>query len=163
IAIAAALGSGVSNAIVALSVVLIAPIARVVETEVVSLRGQDFMDAARVSGAGWIRIAVRQVLPNIAPSIAVYCTALVGLSLVSVRDLTVSFRTRRGSLGAVRGVTFSIAPSETLVLLGESGSGKSVTARALMRLHPSRTAIGGEVVVDGRSIFDLDERAMRDV
>jgi len=88
IAIAAALGSGISNAMVALSVVLVAPIARVVETEVARLRNEDFMEAARVSGAGWTRIAVRQVLPNVAPSIIVYCTALVGLSIVYAAGLS---------------------------------------------------------------------------
>ena len=67
IALAAALGAGVVNAIVALSIVLIAPIARVAETEVARMRSADFMEAARASGASWPRIARRQVLPTIAP------------------------------------------------------------------------------------------------
>ena len=82
IAIAAALGSGVSNAIVALSVILIPPIARIAETETARLRDADFMEAARASGARTSSIALRQVLPNIAPAIVVYCTALIGLCIV---------------------------------------------------------------------------------
>jgi peptide/nickel transport system permease protein len=82
IAIGAALGPGVKNAIVSLSIVLVAPIARVAESEVLRLRSADFMEAARVSGATWPTIAVRQVLPNIAPPLIVYCTSLVGLSIV---------------------------------------------------------------------------------
>ncbi|GAA0584324.1 ABC transporter permease [Paractinoplanes ferrugineus] len=82
IAIAAALGSGASNAIVALSVILIPPIARIAETETARLRGADFMEAARASGARTSSIAIRQVLPNIAPAIVVYCTALIGLCIV---------------------------------------------------------------------------------
>jgi len=87
IAIAAALGSGISNAIIALSVVLIPPIARVAESEVARIRSADFMEAARVSGATWRSVAVRHVLPNAAPAIVVYCTALVGLSIVYAAGL----------------------------------------------------------------------------
>ena len=88
IAIGAALGPGVKNAIVSLSIVLIAPIARVAESEVLRLRSADFMEAARVSGASWPVIAVRQVLPNIAPPLIVYCTSLIGLSIVYAGGLS---------------------------------------------------------------------------
>lgn len=88
IAIAAALGAGVSNAIMALSVVLIPPVARVAETEVLRLRENDFMAAAKVSGAGWLAVAWRQVLPNIAAPMLVYCTALVGLSIIYAGGLS---------------------------------------------------------------------------
>lgn len=87
IAIAAALGSGTSNAIIALSVILIPPIARLAESEVARIRSADFMEAARVSGAGWWSISLRHVLPNAAPAIVVYCTALVGLSIVYAAGL----------------------------------------------------------------------------
>lgn len=87
IAIAAALGSGTSNAIIALSVILIPPIARLAESEVARIRSAAFMEAARVSGAGWWSIAMRHVLPNAAPAIVVYCTALIGLSIVYAAGL----------------------------------------------------------------------------
>ncbi|WP_433891458.1 ABC transporter permease [Streptomyces sp. CA-111067] len=88
IAIAAALGSGISNSIIALSVILIPPVARVAEAETARFRSADFIEAARASGASKASIALRQVLPNIAPAVMVYCTALIGLSIVSAAGLS---------------------------------------------------------------------------
>ncbi len=54
-----------------------------------------------------------------------------------------------------------MAPGEAVALIGESGSGKSVTLRALMRLHPPRrTRIGGQIRVDGQDVLALDKRAL---
>jgi peptide/nickel transport system permease protein len=88
IAIAAALGSGISNSIIALAVILIPPVARVAETETSRVRPADFVEAARASGASRAAIAIRQVLPNIAPAVVVYCTALIGLSIVYAAGLS---------------------------------------------------------------------------
>jgi peptide/nickel transport system permease protein len=88
IALAASLGAGVINAVVALSIVLIAPIARVADTEVARMRSSDFMEAARASGASWTRIVVRQVLPTVGPVLLVYCTALVGLAVIFAGGLS---------------------------------------------------------------------------
>jgi peptide/nickel transport system permease protein len=88
IAIAAALGSGITNAIVSLAVVLVPPVARLAETETLRVRELDFMDSARASGAGRLAIATRQVLPAILPTVAVYCTALVGLAVVYAAGLS---------------------------------------------------------------------------
>jgi peptide/nickel transport system permease protein len=88
IALSASLGAGVVNAVVALSIVLIAPIARVADTEVARMRSSDYMEAARASGASWNRIVIRQVLPTIAPVLIVYCTALVGLAVVFAGGLS---------------------------------------------------------------------------
>jgi peptide/nickel transport system permease protein len=88
IAVAAALGSGVSNSIIALAVILVPPVARVAETESRRLVDLDYMEAARASGAGPVALAVRQVLPNVAPPVVVYCTALVGLSIVDAAGLS---------------------------------------------------------------------------
>jgi peptide/nickel transport system permease protein len=81
VGIAAALGSGISNSIIALAITLVPPVARVAETETVRLRDLDYMQAARASGASQIAIALRQVLLNVAPPVVVYCTALIGLSI----------------------------------------------------------------------------------
>jgi peptide/nickel transport system permease protein len=88
IAIAAALGSGTTNTVISLSVVLIPPIARIAETETLQLRDMDFMESARASGAGRWAIAARQVLPNVIPALIVYCTTLVGLALVFAGGLS---------------------------------------------------------------------------
>ncbi len=70
--------------------------------------------------------------------------------LVRVRDLAVRFVSRDATVHAVNGVDFDLAARETLCILGESGSGKSVTLRSLMRLNPpGRTRMSGTVIVGG--------------
>ena len=61
------------------------------------------------------------------------------MSLLSVRDLTIRFKTDEGLITAVENVSFDIAPGEVLGLVGESGSGKSVTAKAVMQLNGRNT------------------------
>jgi peptide/nickel transport system ATP-binding protein len=76
--------------------------------------------------------------------------------IVEVAGLTVDFVGGDKPVHAVAGVDLMLRPGEALALLGESGSGKSVTLRALMRLLPERRAvIGGKIAVDG-----VDVRAM---
>ncbi|KFC70123.1 putative oligopeptide ABC transporter (ATP-binding protein) [Bosea sp. LC85] len=81
--------------------------------------------------------------------------------IVEARDLTVDFAAGRGMIRAVRGVDLSLKPAETLALLGESGSGKSVTLRALMRLHPKSAKIGGTIQVDDADVLALAPSALR--
>jgi peptide/nickel transport system ATP-binding protein len=84
--------------------------------------------------------------------------------MLSIRDLSVSFRTRRGEVSAVRGVSFDLARGETLGIAGESGSGKSVTSYALMRiLDAGGTIRTGDVVYDGVDLRRAAERDMRDI
>ena len=83
--------------------------------------------------------------------------------LASVRDLNVHFHTARGKLHAVNGVSFDVRPGEVLGLIGESGCGKSVTLRAMMRLLPAaRTTQSGSITVDGQDVFALDALALGD-
>jgi peptide/nickel transport system ATP-binding protein len=71
---------------------------------------------------------------------------------VEVEDLSVRFRLRDRVIHAVNGVSFSLASGEVLGILGESGSGKSVTLRALMRLLPDNCDIAGHVRLGGEEL-----------
>ncbi|MBV9824497.1 MAG: ABC transporter ATP-binding protein [Alphaproteobacteria bacterium] len=71
---------------------------------------------------------------------------------VEVENLTVHFRQRDRTIHAVNGLNFRLARGEVLGILGESGSGKSVTLRALMRLLPETCEIGGRVAIEGEDI-----------
>jgi peptide/nickel transport system ATP-binding protein len=85
-----------------------------------------------------------------------------GAPLLEVSDLTVQFVTREATVNAVSGATFSLRAGEVLCLLGESGSGKSVTLRALMRLlPPKRARIAGRVSVGGEDVLSLEGRALQ--
>lgn len=80
--------------------------------------------------------------------------------LVQVRDLTVRFVNRDMNVPVVNGVSFSLREGEVLCLLGESGSGKSVTMRALMRLLPDSARLGGGISVGGHDILALPRRKL---
>ncbi len=76
--------------------------------------------------------------------------------LLDVRDLHVEYLSVRGAVRAVDGISFSVAPGEVLGLAGESGSGKSTTALALMRvLHPPAMIRSGEALFKGRDILKM--------
>ncbi|MFD7082897.1 ABC transporter ATP-binding protein [Streptomyces sp. NPDC002181] len=85
--------------------------------------------------------------------------------LLEVRDLHVEFRTRDGVAKAVNGVNYSVDEGETLAVLGESGSGKSVTAQAVMGIldvPPGRIA-GGEILFKGKDLLKMKEEERRKV
>jgi len=84
--------------------------------------------------------------------------------MLSIKDLSVSFRTRKGEVNAVRGVSFEVAKGETLGIVGESGSGKSVTSYALMRILDAGGRIKtGDVTYDGIDLRRAAEREMQDI
>ncbi|MEO9529603.1 ABC transporter ATP-binding protein [Roseibium sp.] len=86
------------------------------------------------------------------------------MSLLSIKDLKVSFKTRRGDVEAVRGVSLDVAKGDVLGIVGESGSGKSVTSYALMRLLESNGRItGGALSYGGIDLRTVRESAMRDL
>ena len=83
--------------------------------------------------------------------------------LLQVDDLHVEFRTRDGVARAVNGVSFSLEAGRTLAVLGESGSGKSVTAQAVMGIldSPPARVTGGRVLLGGTDLLTLSRREMQ--
>jgi oligopeptide/dipeptide ABC transporter ATP-binding protein len=83
-------------------------------------------------------------------------------ALLSVEDLRVEFWTRRGTIHAVNGISFDIAPGETLGIVGESGCGKSVTSLAILGILPRAGRItSGRAVFGGRDLLHLSDRQLR--
>ncbi|MEO1064578.1 MAG: ABC transporter ATP-binding protein [Actinomycetota bacterium] len=80
-----------------------------------------------------------------------------------VRDLHVDYLTDRGDLRAVRGVDLDLAPGDRLGLAGESGSGKSTVAAALLGLLPPHARARGSVRLDGDELLDADEDRWRTI
>jgi oligopeptide/dipeptide ABC transporter ATP-binding protein len=84
--------------------------------------------------------------------------------LLSVEDLHVEFWTSRGTVHAVNGITFDIAPGETLGVVRESGCGKSVTALALLGLLSRAGKVtGGTAMFEGRDLLTLPDDALRKI
>jgi oligopeptide/dipeptide ABC transporter ATP-binding protein len=84
--------------------------------------------------------------------------------LLRVEHLTAGFHTGGRLLPAVRDVSFTVSPGETLGILGESGCGKSVTALSIVRLvQPPGRIASGRIVFDGRDLLSLDEDGIRSV
>lgn len=85
--------------------------------------------------------------------------------ILEVKNLVTNFRTDRGLITAVNGVSFDVFKGRTLGIVGESGSGKSVTALSIMRLIPNPPGIisEGEIHYNGKNILSLSDREMRKI
>ncbi|MFK7746100.1 MAG: dipeptide ABC transporter ATP-binding protein [Roseobacter sp.] len=84
--------------------------------------------------------------------------------MLKIRDLSVGFKTRKGEVEAVRGISFDVAKGETLGIVGESGSGKSVTSYALLRILDAGGSIrSGDVTYSGIDLRRAHEKDMRDI
>lgn len=84
--------------------------------------------------------------------------------LLSVKDLHVTFKLQKQLLQAVRGVSFDLFEEEILGIVGESGCGKSATAKALVKLLPAHSSIiSGEVIYKGENLLKYDDRKMQKV
>ena len=84
--------------------------------------------------------------------------------IVSVEDLRVRFVTSDATVHAVNGISFTLEAGRVLGILGESGSGKSVTLRALIGLlPPRRSQVEGRITVAGHRITSLSEAELREV
>ena len=86
-------------------------------------------------------------------------------ALLEVSDLAVDFRVGSHLFEAVKGVSFAMAAGESLAIIGESGSGKSVTANAILGLIDTPPGIirSGDIRFEGTSLFAMPQRARRDL
>jgi oligopeptide/dipeptide ABC transporter ATP-binding protein len=82
-------------------------------------------------------------------------------TLLEVRDLRVRFRRRGQVARVVNGLDLSVSPGRTLAIIGESGSGKTVSCRAIMGLLPRFASASGTVVFEGEQLLGLPEHEMR--
>ncbi len=85
--------------------------------------------------------------------------------LLEIRDLKTQFFTSAGVVKAVDGITYDVAPGETVAVVGESGCGKSVSAMSILRLIPDPPGkiVDGSIIFDGKDLLALSEAEMRDV
>ncbi|MCG8378157.1 MAG: ATP-binding cassette domain-containing protein, partial [Proteobacteria bacterium] len=85
-------------------------------------------------------------------------------ALIQINNLTTSFGHGENQVNVVDDISFKINRGETFVLLGESGSGKSITALSIMRLLPPAARINsGQVILNEQNLFNLPESKMRDI
>ncbi|WP_413542817.1 ABC transporter ATP-binding protein [Citricoccus nitrophenolicus] len=81
--------------------------------------------------------------------------------ILKVRDLRVTFTRAGRRIRAAKGVSFNVRPGKMLAIIGESGSGKSVTVRALMGLLPPSAKVSGSADLEGRELVGLSDKKMR--
>jgi len=85
-------------------------------------------------------------------------------SILSVKNLSTYFYMEEGVVAAVDDVSFELRPQEVLGIVGETGSGKSVTVKSIMRLiKPPGKIVSGEVIYKGQDILKLDEKEMYNI
>jgi oligopeptide/dipeptide ABC transporter ATP-binding protein len=82
--------------------------------------------------------------------------------LLQVSDLRVTFHTRAAEIYAVQGVSFSVEPGQTLAIIGESGSGKTVSAQAVMGILPRTARVSGSIRFKGDELVGRSEHELRD-
>ncbi|MBQ7608924.1 MAG: ABC transporter ATP-binding protein [Desulfovibrionaceae bacterium] len=81
--------------------------------------------------------------------------------LLALSDLSVRFTLRGSTFSAVRSLSLTIPRSTIVGLVGESGCGKSLTARAILRLPPQNASLSGQILFHGANLLDVPEEAMR--
>jgi peptide/nickel transport system ATP-binding protein len=85
------------------------------------------------------------------------------VTLLDIRDLHLTYRTKQGEIPAVRGVSLQVAAGETVGLAGESGCGKSTLASSVLRLFPKSARVTGEVLLDGVDTLTMSWGQLRAV
>lgn len=88
IAVGASLGAGLANTLIAVTIVSIPPVSRVAESSTRRVITKEFVEAAKLSGAGRLRVARTQILPNVFNDVVVYASSLVGVSMLIAASLS---------------------------------------------------------------------------
>lgn len=85
------------------------------------------------------------------------------MSLLEIRDLNISFQSRDGPVQVLHSLSLSVSKGESLAVVGETGCGKTVLARAITRLLPRSANVEGSVLWKGRDVMPLSEKEMLDL
>lgn len=84
-------------------------------------------------------------------------------NILEIKDLNISFHTYAGEVRAVRGISFDLAEGETLAIVGESGCGKTVTVKSILRLLPEPPAEikdGSQIIYDGENVVSMSQKRL---
>ena len=86
------------------------------------------------------------------------------MSLLSISDLSITYRTAHGEVEAVSGIEFEVKPGEMTAIVGESGSGKSTSAMAAIGLLPDNASIvSGTITFDGHDVTQYSQKQWREL
>lgn len=83
--------------------------------------------------------------------------------LISIKNLEVKFINQDATVYAVNGVDIKLERGKVLTILGESGSGKSVTMRSILRLLPTKASLSGSIIVDGENVIEMSQDQLSDM
>ena len=84
-------------------------------------------------------------------------------NILEIKDLNISFHTYAGEVKAVRGISFDLAEGETLAIVGESGCGKTVTVKSILRLlkePPAEIKKGSQIIYDGENVVEMSRKRL---
>lgn len=84
-------------------------------------------------------------------------------NIIEIKNLKVSYTTKKGMVSAVDGVSFSIENEETLGLVGESGCGKTSIGNAILKILPRSAQLEGKILFEGKNLVELSEKAMQKI
>src|SRR5436190_23756402 len=84
-------------------------------------------------------------------------------TLLSLRELAITYRLHKGEVPAVRGVSLDLSSGQVLGLAGESGCGKSTIGNSILRLLPADARITGEILLEGRDVMTMKGKELRAV
>src|SRR5438309_1024490 len=148
IALITILGVGINNVVLAIIVIDWTRFARVIRSETLGISERDHVQIAKTLGFKSSTVIREEIIPNVLPIIVVLFTLEMSIAI---------------TIKAVDDVSFSIKSGEVFGLVGESGAGKSMTGRAILRLIPENGIMGGRIYFKGRDLVSLAKEEMRHV